>query len=80
MADAPDWLDESVPAWLADYAAALDVPAPTAEEIEQLLALAGVAAHSSRRQAAPVATWLAAQAGLSPVEALARAKDIPTRD
>lgn len=77
MADAPDWLDDSVPAWLADFATALDVPPPSPEEIEQLLALAGVAAHASRRQAAPVATWLAAQSGLSPAEALARAKDVP---
>ena len=80
MTDAPDWLDDSVPAWLADYAAALDVPPPTAEDIERLLELAGVAAHASRRQAAPVATWLAAQAGLSPIEALARAREIPERD
>lgn len=80
MPDSPDWLDDSVPAWLADYANALDVPPPTASDIEQLLELAGVAAHASRRQAAPVATWLAAQAGLSPAEALARAQEIPTRD
>ncbi len=80
MSDAPDWLDESVPLWLADYAAALDVPAPSAADIEELLKVAGVAAHASRRQAAPVATWLAAQAGLSPTEALARAKEIPERD
>ncbi len=80
MSDAPDWLDESVPAWLADFAAAIDVPPPTAEEIEQLLKLAGVAAHSSRRQAAPVATWLAAQAGLSPAEAIAKAAEVPQRD
>lgn len=80
MPDAPDWLDESVPLWLADFAAAIDVPPPSEADIETLLKLAGVAAHASRRQAAPVATWLAAQAGLSPAEALARAVDVPQRD
>ena len=37
-------------------------------------ALAGVAAHASQRQAAPVACWLAARAGVEP----ARAHEIAT--
>jgi hypothetical protein len=63
-------------AWLERFAAALGHPAPSADEVETLLALAGHAAHSSHRQAAPVACWLAARAGLTPAEALARARAI----
>lgn len=50
--------------WLAAYSATLGIDAPTEEEVNQVLALAGVAAHSSERTAAPVACWLAARAGL----------------
>jgi hypothetical protein len=73
---APEWLDDAVPAWLAAYAAELGVAAPTGEEIEQLLETAGVAARGSRRQAAPVATWLAAKAGVTPAQALAAASKV----
>ncbi len=55
--------------WLSAYAAALGTAAPTPEEIEAVLALAGVAAHSSERIAAPVACWLAARAGVGLPEA-----------
>jgi Domain of unknown function (DUF6457) len=55
--------------WLTDYAAALGVAPPTPEELEAILALAAVAAHSSERIAAPVACWLAAKAGVSLEEA-----------
>ena len=64
--------------WLARYAAAIGVPAPSPEEVATLLELAGTAAHASHRQAAPVACWLAATAGLSPAEALTRANDLPS--
>ena len=56
--------------WLERFAAAVGVPAPSADDIETLLDLAGQAARSSHRQAAPVACWLAAQAGLPAAEAL----------
>jgi Domain of unknown function (DUF6457) len=56
--------------WIAAFAEKLGVPAPTPEQFDELLSLAGVAAHSSERIAAPVACWLAAQAGRSPAEAL----------
>lgn len=62
--------------WLAGFAQELGVPAPSEEEIERLLALAGVAAHSSERIAAPIACWLAARAGTDPEQALALAKRI----
>lgn len=58
--------------WLAAYADRLGAEAPTPEEIESVLALAGVAAHASERIAAPVACWIAARAGV-PLEAAMRA-------
>jgi hypothetical protein len=54
----------SARAWLAAFAAALDVDAPDDETMEALLALAGTAAHSSERIAAPIACFLAAKAGV----------------
>ncbi|NOT56043.1 MAG: hypothetical protein HOP18_15705 [Deltaproteobacteria bacterium] len=41
--------------WVAGFAMLLGVEAPTAEEMRDLLALAGDAAHASERMAAPVA-------------------------
>jgi hypothetical protein len=61
--------------WLAGFATLLGVEAPTAEEIRDLLALAGDAAHASERIAAPVACWLVARAGLSPGEARKRLEE-----
>jgi uncharacterized protein DUF6457 len=60
--------------WIAQFAEALGRPAPDAAEVQTLLALASVAAHSSERRAAPIACWLAALAGRSPAEALALAE------
>jgi hypothetical protein len=62
--------------WLAAYADRLGVAAPTDEELETLLALAGVAAHSSERIAAPVACWVSARAGVDPARALAAAREV----
>lgn len=55
--------------WLTDYAAKLGVPMPSQEDVDAILALAGVAAHASERIAAPVACWMAARAGVSLDEA-----------
>lgn len=63
--------EQSARQWLARFAAELGVAAPTEEEVDLLLGLAGVAAHASERTAAPVTCWLAARAGLDPREALA---------
>ena len=62
--------------WIAAYAETLGAPAPTAEEVEAILALAGVAAHASERQAAPVACWVAATAGVPLQRALATAREV----
>ena len=55
--------------WVERFAAALGTAAPTEEEQGFLLALAGVAAHTSERTAAPISCWLAARAGVSPADA-----------
>ncbi|MFN8124686.1 MAG: DUF6457 domain-containing protein [Thermoleophilia bacterium] len=62
--------------WIGAFASALGVPEPDPEEFQALLDLAGVAAHASRRTAAPVACWLAARSGTAPDEALELARTI----
>jgi 1,6-anhydro-N-acetylmuramate kinase len=68
----------NAPDWLAAYAEKLGIPAPTKDELKAVLDLAGVAAHSSQRIAAPVATWMAGRAGLDLDEAMRRAQQVPT--
>lgn len=73
--------DQDTPAinarqWLASYAQRLGVEAPTEDELEAVLGLAGVAAHSSERIAAPVACWLAAKAGVGLEEATTLARRV----
>ena len=60
--------------WLAGFAASLGLATPSEQDIEQLLDLAGVAAHDSERIAAPIACWLIGTAGLAPADALAAAR------
>jgi hypothetical protein len=60
--------------WLTSFAEAAGVPVPNDREIETLLELAGQAAHTSERTAAPITCWIAAKAGLSPADALALAE------
>lgn len=62
--------------WLTAFASLLEVDPPTEEEMNDLLALAGVAAHSSERTAAPISCWLLARAGLSPAEGRAKAAEL----
>jgi Domain of unknown function (DUF6457) len=51
--------------WVRRFAAELGTDAPSAEEIDQILKLAAIAAHGSERTAAPVACWVGGQAGRS---------------
>jgi uncharacterized protein DUF6457 len=62
--------------WIAAFAAELDAEPPSADEVEAILALAGIAAHASERTAAPVACWVGARAGASPARSLEIAKRI----
>jgi uncharacterized protein DUF6457 len=66
--------------WLTAYAEELGTSAPTTAEFSTLLDLAGEAAHSSERVAAPVACWLAAKAGVEPERALELARQIQVND
>jgi len=54
--------------WVRAFCAEIGVDAPTADEEEQLLELAAVAAHASERPAAPLACWAAGKSGRSPGE------------
>jgi hypothetical protein len=60
--------------WIDSFAAELGLDSPTDEQIDAILDLAAVAAHSSERIAAPVACWLGAQTGLSLAELRAAAE------
>jgi hypothetical protein len=55
--------------WLAAFAERLGVDPPDPATVEELLALAGTAAHSSERIAAPLACWLVGRAGVAPPDA-----------
>ena len=55
--------------WVEKFAQELGAETPTEEEFNAILDLAAVAAHSSERTAAPVATWLAGKTGRSLEEA-----------
>ena len=63
--------------WLDRYTEALALAPITDDDVETLLALAGVAAHASERTAAPVTCYLAALSGVPLAEALAAA--LPAR-
>lgn len=70
--------DETPPAheWIAAFAARLGVEPPDRSTIDELLELAGVAAHASERVAAPIACWLVGRAQQSPAAALAEARAV----
>ena len=72
MSDVPD----EVTQWCGRFAAAAGVDPPTGQEIDDLLALAAIAAHASARQAAPITCWLAARGGMTIEAALAAAQSL----
>ena len=51
--------------WIAAFAREAGVERPSPEEIRELLALAGSAAHASERTAAPIACWIAGRSRCS---------------
>lgn len=51
--------------WIASFASKAGVQRPSAQEVRELLELAGTAAHASERTAAPIACWIAGRSGLS---------------
>jgi Domain of unknown function (DUF6457) len=62
--------------WLAAFAERIGGTPPSTEEFKQILDLAGVAAHSSERVAAPAACWVAANAGVDLGTALEAARGV----
>jgi hypothetical protein len=54
--------------WVERFAEEAGMEAPSDAEFDDVLRLAAAAAHSSERQAAPVATWLAGKTGRSIAE------------
>ncbi len=71
-----DTPDRTAADWLASFCELIGERAPDDHTIEVLLELAGVAAHSSERIAAPIACYLVGRAGLQPSAALAMARQI----
>ena len=69
-------------AWIAAFAAALGVDAPDDATFDALLSLAGTAAHSSERIAAPIACFLAAKAGIDidRAQTIASSLSVPARE
>jgi hypothetical protein len=51
--------------WISSFADRIGARSPSPEEIDEILGLAGIAAHASERTAAPVACWLAGTTGRS---------------
>ena len=51
--------------WIEAFAAELGGEAPGKDDMNELLAIAGIAAHSSERIAAPIACFIGGRAGAS---------------
>jgi hypothetical protein len=66
----------NAPDWLAAYSEKLGTAPPTKDELKAVLDLAGEAAHSSERIAAPMACWLAARAGVELELAMVLAREV----
>jgi hypothetical protein len=66
--------------WIAAFAAQAGVERPSTEEVRELLELAGSAAHSSERTAAPLACWIAGRSGLPLAELRAIAERVSAAD
>jgi uncharacterized protein DUF6457 len=62
--------------WIAAFAREAGVPAPSVQEIRELLDLAGTAAHASERTAAPLACWLAGRTDVPLAQLLAAAERV----
>ena len=59
--------------WIDAFASAVGAEPPSKAELEAILDLAAVAAHSSERIAAPVACWIGGTTGASLAELRAAA-------
>jgi hypothetical protein len=66
--------------WLTAFAAELAIAAPTAAELDAILDIASVAAHTSERQAAPLSCWLVGRSGMEPAAAVVAARRVAGTD
>jgi hypothetical protein len=62
--------------FIEEFAKALGAEPPSEGEKSTLLSLASVAANASERLAAPICCWVVAQAGRTPEEGLALARQL----
>ena len=62
--------------WLASFADRLGLDELSQSDIDTLLEIASVAAHTSERLAAPLTCYLIGRAGIAPIEAKAFAEEI----
>jgi Domain of unknown function (DUF6457) len=62
--------------WVRTFAEKIGTAPPTQGEMDEILRLAGVAAHASERIAAPIACWLAGRAGTPLDEAIETADGV----
>jgi Domain of unknown function (DUF6457) len=62
--------------WLAAFADRLGLDEPSQSDIDALLDIASIAAHSSERLAAPLTCYLIGRAGVSPAEAMTIAEEL----
>lgn len=49
--------------WISNFAARIDIDSPSPDETNEILELAGIAAHASERISAPLACWIAGRSG-----------------
>jgi hypothetical protein len=62
--------------WIRAFATEIGAPAPSPDEMNEILRLAGIAAHASERIAAPIACYLVGLSGRSLADAIDVAKDV----
>jgi hypothetical protein len=62
--------------WIDSFARSLGVDPPDAITVEVLLDIAGVAAHTSERRAAPLTCYLIGLAGIDVNEAMGLARQV----
>ena len=64
--------------WVRTFAEQAGAPAPSKDQVDDILRLAAVAAHSSERIAAPIACWVAGTTGRPLAELRELAEELGT--
>jgi Domain of unknown function (DUF6457) len=66
--------------WIRAFCEEIGTSPPSDEQVEAILRIAAIAAHSSERIAAPIACWAGGASGCSLEELLAAAEGLATGD